>query len=223
MCTERDPRFYVTVFFSGSKWHHGNEMTLTSFAHGANGYTSDARPKSGFLVNRFYDHTANSANGQWGEITFPTFRLGEIYLNFIEAVLECKIRGVNIPANYYTKAMEVWQELRARVALPSITESYPHADDNELLDLCRNVRRVELAFENHRFFDTRTWKIAEECDGGKMWGMNVETTGSGDVTPDSFWERTVFEKRVFKKQHYLYPFTQTEISLNKQLTQNYGW
>lgn len=28
--------------------------------------------------------------------------------------------------------------------------------------------------------------------------MNVETTGSGDVTPDSFWERTVFEKRVFK-------------------------
>ena len=84
MCTERDPRFYVTVFFSGSKWHHGNEMTLTSFAHGANGYTSDARPKSGFLVNRFYDHTANSANGQWGEITFPTFRLGEIYLNFIE-------------------------------------------------------------------------------------------------------------------------------------------
>lgn len=102
-------------------------------------------------MNRFYDHTANSANGQWGEITFPTFRLGEIYLNFIEAVLECKIRGVNIPANYYTKAMEVWQELRARVALPSITESYPHADDNELLDLCRKERRVELAFENHRF------------------------------------------------------------------------
>ena len=83
-------------------------------------------------------------------------------------MLECKIRGVNIPANYYTKAMEVWQELRARVALPSITESYPHADDNELLDLCRKERRVELAFENHRFFDTRTWKIAEECDGGKM-------------------------------------------------------
>lgn len=78
--------------------------------------------------------------------------------------------------------MEVWQELRARVALPSITESYPHADDNELLDLCRKERRVELAFENHRFFDTRTWKIAEECDGGKMWGMNVETTGKGGKT-----------------------------------------
>lgn len=53
-------------------------------------------------------------------------------------------------------------------------------------------------FRKSSFFDTRTWKIAEECDGGKMWGMNVETTGSGDVTPDSFWERTVFEKRVFK-------------------------
>lgn len=223
MCAGRDPRFYVTVFFSGSKWHHGNEMTQTSFAHGANGYTSDARPKSGFMLNRFYDHTSNSANGQWGDITFPTFRLGEIYLNFIESVLECTIRDVSIPSNYKTKAMDVWKDLRSRVGLPAITDSYPNATDEELLDLCRKERRVELAFEYHRFFDTRTWKIAEKCDGGKMWGMNVETTGKGDVTPDDFWKRTAFEKRIFKKQHYLYPFTQTEISLNKQLTQNYEW
>ena len=111
-------------------------------------------------------------------------------------------------------------EYGVRFNIQPYTGSYSQAD---ALKLLKFERRVELAFENHRFFDTRTWKIAEECDGGKMWGMNVETTGSGDVTPDSFWERTVFEKRVFKKQHYLYPFTQTEISLNKQLTQNYGW
>lgn len=86
-----------------------------------------------------------------GRNYFSDFPVGRNLPEFIEAVLECKIRGVNIPANYYTKAMEVWQELRARVALPSITESYPHADDNELLDLCRKERRVELAFENHRF------------------------------------------------------------------------
>ena len=133
---------------------------------------------------------------------------------------DCHSDGISIDAG--DAVSQTVTALRFATIVPG-AYCWHHADDNELLDLCRKERRVELAFENHRFFDTRTWKIAEECDGGKMWGMNVETTGSGDVTPDSFWERTVFEKRVFKKQHYLYPFTQTEISLNKQLTQNYGW
>lgn len=224
MCVDRDPRFYVTVFFSGSKWHHGSGMTLTSFAQGANGNVSDAHPKSGFMVNRFYDHTANSAEGSWGgAVTFPAFRLGEIYLNFIEAVLECQIHGVAIPENYKTLAMDLWKELRARVDMKPIDEAYPNASVEELLDLCRKERRVELAFENHRFFDTRTWMIAEQTENGVFYGMNVNTMSKGDVTPDDFWQRTYSETRVFKKQHYLYPFTQNEISLNPQLVQNYGW
>ena len=42
-------------------------------------------------------------------------------------------------------------------------------------------------------------------------------------TPDGFWKRTVFETRVFKSNHYLYPFSQRELDRNKILTQNYGW
>ena len=43
------------------------------------------------------------------------------------------------------------------------------------------------------------------------------------VTPDGFWKRTVFETRVFKSNHYLYPFSQRELDRNKLLTRNYGW
>lgn len=106
MYKDREPRFYVTVFFGGNQWLHGNSATSISFAKGGNGNKSHDYPKSGYLCNRFYDHKLNSSEGQWGNITFPVFRLGEIYLNFIEAVLECKKNGVALDPSYEALAME---------------------------------------------------------------------------------------------------------------------
>ena len=223
MYKDREPRFYVSVFFGGNKWHHGSGMTLISFAKGGNGNKSHDYPKSGYLINRFYDHTLNSASGQWGNIVFPTFRLAEMYLNFIESVLECKKRNVALPSGYETQAMELWGDLRDRAGLASITDVYPNATTEELIELCRRERRIELAFENHRYFDTRTWMISKEVDGGPIYGMNTQFPGSGDETPDGFWERVAFETRVFEDNHYLYPFSQRELDRNKLLTQNYGW
>lgn len=227
MYKDREPRFYVTVFFSGNYWLHDQQSTMISFAKGANGNKSHDYPKSGYLVNRFYDHRLNSASGNWGNITFPVFRLGEMYLNFIESVLECKKRGITLPGGYEQLAMDKWADLRDRAGLVPITEVYPNATTEELIELCRKERRVELAFERHRYYDTRTWMIAKETDGGPMYGMNAECPlgkdDAANVTPADFWKRTVFETRVFKDNHYLYPFSQRELDRNKMLTQNYGW
>lgn len=226
MYKNREPRFYVTVFFSGNYWLHDTQYTMISFAKGANGNKSHDYPKSGYLVNRFYDHRLNSAAGNWGNITFPVFRLGEIYLNFIESVLECKKRGVTLPGGYEQLAMDKWADLRDRAGLAPITEVYPNATTETLIELCRKERRVELAFERHRYYDTRTWMIATETDGGPMYGMNTECpigNNAANVTPTDFWKRTVFETRVFKDNHYLYPFSQRELDRNRMLTQNYGW
>ena len=225
MYKDREPRFYVTVFFGGNYWLAGSSSYgPISFASGGNGNQSHDYPKSGYLVNRFYDHTLNSTQGNWGNITFPVFRLGEIYLNFIESVLECKNRGVALPDGYYDEAMEVWADLRDRAGLDPITDVYPNASTAQLIDLCRKERRVELAFERHRYFDTRTWMIAPETDGGPMYGMNTNATAGGSTnTPEEFWQRTVFETRVFNNNHYLYPFSQRELDRNRLLVQNYGW
>ena len=225
MYKDREPRFYVTVFFGGNYWLAGSSSYgPISFASGGNGNQSHDYPKSGYLVNRFYDHTLNSTQGNWGNITFPVFRLGEIYLNFIESVLECKNRGVALPAGYEDLAMEVWADLRDRAGLDPITDVYPNASTAQLIDLCRKERRVELAFERHRYFDTRTWMIAPETDGGPMYGMNTNATAGGSTnTPEEFWQRTVFETRVFNNNHYLYPFSQRELDRNRLLVQNYGW
>ena len=150
------------------------------------------------------DHTLNSGNGQWGNLTFPVFRLGEMYLNFIESVLECKKRNVALPAGYEELAMEKWADLRNRAGLTPITRVYPNASVDELIELCRKERRVELAFERHRYFDTRTWMIAEQTDNGPMYGMDATCPLEGSdtkVTPDGFWKRTVFETREIGRAH----------------------
>lgn len=228
MYKDREPRFYVNVFFGGSYWYHGtkNNKTLISFAKGGNGNKTHDNPKSGYLINRFYDHTQNSSDGQWGNIVFPTFRLAEMYLNFVEAVFECKKRGVTLPGGYEQKALEVWADLRDRSGLGPITEAYPGATAEELIELCRKERRVEFSFEGLRYFDTRTWMIAKQTDNGPMFGMNTMAPAVKDdvkATPEDFWQRTVFENRVFRDNHYLFPFHQDEIERNILLTQNYNW
>ena len=96
-----------------------------------------------------------------------------MYLNFIESVLECKKRNVALPAGYEELAMEKWADLRDRAGLTPITSVYPNASVDELIELCRKERRVELAFERHRYFDTRTWMIAEQTDQCMVWMQPV--------------------------------------------------
>jgi hypothetical protein len=81
----------------------------------------------------------------------------------------------------------------------------------------RKERRVELAFENNRYFDTRRWKIAEQTDAGPMYGLNI------DYDLPDFTKVVAFETRVFNKQHYLFPIPSNDINNDKQLVQNTGW
>ena len=225
MFINREPRFYIAVYWSDSYWRCGpgkDDYVLCNLAKDGNSNTSHDHSRSGYLVNRFCDHTASFVNNQPGNMVFPTFRLGEIYLNFIEAALEWEKRSRD--SQYRTTAMEYWADLRARSGMDPITEVYPEATIDQLIELCRRERRIELAFENHRFFDTRTWMIATTTDNGPIYGMNVEAQAvNTEDTPDTFWRRTVVQNRVFRANHFLYPFSQRELDRNKLLTQNYNW
>ena len=87
----------------------------------------------------------------------------------------------------------------------------------------RNERRVELCFENIRFFDVRRWKIIDQTDE-QMSGMRITKEG------DNFkYERFAFDKRTNKgaDKYLLYPFDATEIEKLKEILgenyQNPGW
>jgi hypothetical protein len=78
-------------------------------------------------------------------------------------------------------------------------------------------RRVELAFENRRYFDTRRWLIADKTDGGPFYGMDT------DANPPKFYHRWEFETRVFHKKYYLFPIPQYALDRDHKLVQNPGW
>lgn len=226
MYKDREPRFYVNVYYPGSYFKCASQGGVANFAIDGSG-RGQFYPRSGYMVNKYYDHSRNYyQNGSTNNITFPTFRLGEIYLNYIEAVLECEINGVSGTNVDLTTAMSLWKELRARSGMGPITDAYPEATTAEaLLELLRRERRVELAHEGHRYFDTRTWMIASEVDGGPMYGLNVVNVKSEtpSAVPADGWARYAYERRTFKNSYYLLPFPQREVDRNKLMTQNYGW
>jgi hypothetical protein len=83
-------------------------------------------------------------------------------------------------------------------------------------------RRVELAYESHRYFDCHRWKIAAQTDGGPVYGMNI-SAGTG-LQDDAFYKRTLVENRVFQApKHYLFPIPQSEIDKAPAIIQNPGW
>ena len=225
MYRNREPRFYVTVYWPGTGWLHGDAIGKAYFGDGQMGHTTHDYPITGYLVNKWYDHTQDSYQGQWGSVTFPTFRLAEIYLNYIEAVLECEAAGVSGDDVDHAMAMTYWDELRARSGMAPIMEVYPDATTAQLIELVHQERQVELAQEGHRYFDTRTWMTAPSLCNGPVYGLDTSVQGSRNdsAAKPEMWKRKVVETRVFRSNHYLYPFLQRELDRNKLLTQNLGW
>lgn len=223
MYIKREPRFYSHIFWNGAKWVNGctskPDLRLEFFKGGNSGYGGgNDYSKGGYMVRKFTDksrdHSLNNMDN-WGVITIPIVRLGEIYLNYVEALIESDPGNADI--------LTYWNLIRRRAGVPAIETVYSDVTGNQELmrTLIRRERQVELAFEGHRYPDLRTWKKGKECLGGPMYGMNyLAKDGKED---GEFWKRSVVEYRIFKNNHYLYPMSQREMDRNKKLEQNPGW
>ncbi|QNL52690.1 RagB/SusD family nutrient uptake outer membrane protein [Olivibacter sp. SDN3] len=213
MYANREPRFYVSIVYNGSYWINTSEGDRQIGLHrtGNSGLQGSwDHSKTGYLVRKNIHPNSNPRIGLWNRRPYAHFRLAEIYLNYAEALNEYDPGNIDI-----TRYLNL---VRERAGLPPVENGL---SQEEMRQRIRQERRVELAFESHRFFDTRRWKIAEETDGGNFYGMNVEEGNS--YTDPSFYQRTVFERRVFQSKHYLWPIPQSEMDRNRNLIQNPGW
>ncbi|MBL3655837.1 RagB/SusD family nutrient uptake outer membrane protein [Fulvivirga sediminis] len=121
---------------------------------GFDGPVDNARDVSntGFYMRKFVSEAPGASTRGTGAVNWwPWFRLGEIYLNAAEAALELGS----------AEGLDYVNALRERAGFPA------NSITNLTMDIIRKERRVELAFEDHRFFDLKRWRIAHE-----MWDGN---------------------------------------------------
>lgn len=225
MYANREPRFYATVTYSGSEWiYHGDDgrsfWYAEFFATGKDGLQGGARGQdpthTGYAIRKFSSPNSDVFNRRL--ISNPSwilFRLGEVYLNYAEALNEATPGHADI--------LKYLNLIRERAGIPQYGTGALLAPNGQgsVRDKIRAERRIELVFETHRLFDTRRWKTAAESENGPMWGMNMNAGTS--LADPAFYKRTIFETRVFEKKHYFWPIQQSELDRDKMLVQNPGW
>lgn len=214
----RDPRLLQTILVNGKTWKGTTIETFNGGAHASP--LADATP-TGYYLQKYVrqDIDIAGSNAAPKEHVWVLFRLAEIYLNLAEAMNEAF--GPNeIPDGYIMNAVDAINAVRTRAAvgMPSIS----NVTTDQLRALIINERRIELAFEDHRFWDIRRWRLHDDGNPNKVtediFGV-VITSDNGDYS----YSKKMVDNRVWDNKMYLYPIPYNEIKLNPNLTQNPGW
>ena len=217
MYCHREPRFYITVSYNNS--YFTQEKRLFEFFNGSkdNPHTHDA-PQNGYLIRKKISPDLNVKQGTYKYRPGIVYRLGEAYLNYAEALNESDPGNGDI--------LVYLNKIRERAGIRQYTtgatdENYIQVDLNdqaEMRKLIRAERRVELSCEGIRYDDLRRWKEAENVLNGDFYGMNFSGRDNS-----SFYVRTPYLKRVYKKAYYWFPIHQSEMDKNDKLVQSPYW
>lgn len=214
----RDPRFNLTIVKNGDTgWPTYNKQAIQTYFGGLNGEPISGATPTGYYLKKYCDASVNltaSATNKKRH-SWVTFRLGEFYLNYAEAVFKYLGSSDAVSSEFPLSAKDAVNVIRARtgVAMPAL----PAGLVNDLFwKRYTNERMVELAFEGHRFWDLRRWK-----EGDKLKSIiQMKITKNEDGT---FSFNRVVKEREWDDKLYLFPIPQVEIMKNKNLSQNPGY
>jgi hypothetical protein len=234
----RDPRFYASIYYNGSKrkanWTFDEMSGSPENYPASKGYrvrviaTWDGEPqtgihpsvrkatRTGYFERKFlHPFSGNEINSIAGA-NHKTFRLGEIILNFAEAAAE---------ANHLDEARAAVNEIRTRAGMPNLPAGL---SKDELTLRIRNERRVELALEGHRYFDVRRWNTPDgNLEKTDRW-VNAMWITRNDDGSYTYKRGPVSRERLCWAQKFMWlPIPMNEVNIMKALTgedwQNPGW
>lgn len=232
---DKDPRFFASIWTNGTSWPGAvggvlgeNTIDMHNGILSRNGTLIDGRydsyegipavgdqlvrfkegntPNTGFGVMKYLDPTANNMNWFSESTTdYLIFRLGEIMLNYAEAAFELGQSG---------DALEAVNQIRDRAGIAKLTSI-----DREKI---RHERKVELVFENHRYWDLRRWRTAVETLTRTYTGLRyIYDAASGKYRLD-FIDNIdgSNETPTFPEKNYYFPIGQGRIAANPNLVEN---
>lgn len=218
----RDPRFAATVLYNGSLYRG---QTVDSYIPGGkdskDGPDNWNTTKTGYYLKK-YMNDAYPLQNPWGNAGFQPwiyFRYAEILLNFAEAANEAYGPDV-VPSGSTLSARTAINLIRSRpsVNMPALAAGL---SQSQMRDAVRYERRVELAFEEHRFYDVRRWKIADVTENKPAGGVIITKNANGSFV---YTPKVALDGRSFATKHYWLPIPRAEIQASGgQLQQNPGY
>lgn len=207
-----DPRFALTVVKNGDEWpsNGAQKKQIWTFTGGFNGAPKYGATPTSYYLRKFVDGSCvtTADNQTTRRHTWIVFRLGEFYLDYAEAVFNAT--GSANDATFGLTANEAVNVLRNRadIQMPPFTE-----DGDAWVTRYERERLVELAFENHRFWDVRRWKKGAQY---------FKTIQVATISSDLKLTRSTLTRQWDEKFNF-YPIPQSELRKNPNLTQNPGW
>ncbi len=216
----KDPRFHATVYYEGVVWKNepienwGGIITpegtkiISGYYNGkpaqgrsysAGGYAGGAI--TGFNVLKYLDETLIPVDQGKTKVDFIIFRYGEILLNYAEAAFEL---------NKNAEALQAVNEIRERAGIVKLNDI--------TRDLIRHERKVELAFETHRWWDLKRWRTAVDAISRTFKGIYTfydVNTGKYVIEMNNSADGGALP--AFHEKHYYFPITPGRISNNPNL------
>ena len=211
--TNRDPRLAATVIYNGSIWKN---LPVECWYGGLNAPPKTNATKTGYYLKKNVVESVILSAGQTttAKHNGVIFRYGEVLLNYAEAMNEAYGPEVAGPAPLTMTSLAAVNLIRKRATMPNFPVG---KSQDQFRTKLRNERRVELAFEDHRFWDIRRWKIGETTTD--IYGVDIQKDASNVIT----YTRKLVERRIWNDRMYFYPIPQRELFINNKLSQNQGW
>ena len=219
----RDPRLRTYILVNGDLMGVGNTPINTA----ADATTLDGlnRENGSSTVTGYYlrkllrdDINLNPSSTTQQRHFGARIRATEIFLDYAEAANEASGPKANVGGAGFS-AYDVIKAIRQRAGVGGDNDPYLEecaTSQEKMRQLIRNERRLELCFENHRFWDLRRWK-ANLNEGVR--GVSITTAASGDFN----YRGINVESRDYKDYMYYGPIPYSEILKWSNLQQNEGW
>ncbi len=205
----RDPRFYANIIYNDMTWQNRKiQMWVggTDYQPGSSSFT-----RTRYYCRKLWPEVYRGGSTATAILNFVFFRYGEVLLNYAEALNEAEgpVAGVYAAVN----------QIRTRAGMPNLPTGL---SKEQMRARIHNERAVELAFEEHRWWDILRWKKGKEIVAPTIKAMDVVREGNRfiyNVVP-----MAAIYQRVFEDHMHLYPIPRAEVDKSRGvMVQNPGW
>lgn len=219
----RDPRLALTIAKNGDKWPTASayESVLQTYEGGVNGEPLVGATPTGYYLRKLChgDIDLRAKSKKKGDFhTWVTFRMGEFYLNYAEAVFKYLGSATATTSDLPMSANSAIDKVRERAGMPDFPSNISAGD---FWKKYTNERFVELAFEGHRFWDVRRWKEAP------TYFKNIREAKITKNDDGTLSYRIETVTRDWDDKYYLFPIPVSVMLKHQQYgkawEQNPGW